>query len=150
MDALNPKSLLVSSSGGVIDYVTPDGEILLSVAVPAGRVAAREYLELCPDGALLEISSGLFVVPPRQWAGVQTYGDGSHDTGANPDFAPTSASRMEREMRVTLSRLQAHTQRLDAREKALASIERVPTAPASSDAVLEPLLPAVPEAAAGA
>lgn len=126
---INSASIFVSSLGGVLEFVSPDGELLASIAVPPGRVPAREYLELLPDGAALEVSEGLAVVQPRSGLGVQRYGEGSHHSGANPDFRPTSASRNEREMRLTLARMQSATARLEARAAALASIEVIPTAP---------------------
>lgn len=142
MQEMNSRSFLVSSKGGTLDYVAPDGEILFSVAVPPGRVSAREYLDLVPEGCGVEVSSGLAVVNPRHGYGVQSYGPGSHDSGANPDFRPTSASRFEAEMRLTLNKIQAQTARLEAREKALASIERMPVAPApAADPVIEPIEP---------
>ena len=134
MQEITKQSRLVSANGGQIDYVDGStGELLLSVAVPAGAVPALPFLELAPAGSIIEVAEGIAVVNPRSWVGIQSYGEGSHDSGANPDFAPTSASRLEREMRVTLARMQATTARLDARERALASIERIPTAPAQSE-----------------
>lgn len=127
---INAKSVFLSAAGGVLDFVSQEGELLASVAVPPGRVPARDYLDLLPEGAALEVSEGLAVVQPRSGLGVQRYGDGSHHSGANPDFRPTSASRNEREMRLTLARMQSATARLEARAAALASIEVIPTAPA--------------------
>lgn len=131
MQEITSKTVFVSAQGGTLDYVAEaDGEVLFSVAVPAGRVNAAEYLELAPQGVRIEIADGLVALTPKSWYGVQAYGEGSHDSGANPDFAPTSASRMEKEMRLTLAKMQAQTARLEAREKALSLIERVPQAPA--------------------
>lgn len=130
MQEINLRSFLVSAHGGTLDYVSPYGEILYSVAVPPGRIPAREYLDLVPEGGRIEVADGLAVVNPRSWAGVQPYGAGSHDTGANPDFRPTSASRMEMEMRLTLNKMQAATSRIEARERALALVERIPPAAA--------------------
>lgn len=145
MQEIKRSSFLVSAQYGQIDYVSSDGELLMSVAVPPGRVSAREYLDLAPPGATLEIADGIAVVNPRGGYGVQSYGAGSHDSGANPDFAPTSASRMEREMRVTLNQMKSATKRLEAREKALAKIERIPTAPSAkpepAPVLVEPVTP---------
>jgi len=128
-------SVFLSLKGGVLDIVDQSG-VLASINIPAGRVAALDYFDLIPDGAWLKVVSGLAVLEPRLGYGVQKYGEGSHDTGANPDYAPTSASRMENQMRLTLANMQASTARLEARERALASIERIPTAP-PQDAVIE-------------
>lgn len=141
MTELDRKSLLLSDGGGVLEVVTADGEVLAAVTVPAGRVRAAGYFDLVPPGASLQVASGLAVVQPRCRIGVQRYGDGSHDTGANPDFRPTSSSRMEREMRLTLNRMQAATARVEARERQLAKVERVPRAPdpvADDAPVIEP------------
>lgn len=144
MQEINSRSFLVSAKGGTLDYVAPGGEVLFSVAVPPGRVSAREFLDLVPEGCQIEVADGLAVVNPRSGYGVQSYGPGSHDSGANPDYKPTSASRFEYEMRLTLNKIQAQSARLEARERALASIERMPTAPAPApepDPVLEPFQP---------
>lgn len=144
MSELDRKSLLVSDGGGVLEVVTADGEVLAALTVPAGRVRAAGYLDLVPEGATLKVASGLAVVQPRSRIGIQKYGEGSHDSGANPDFRPTSASRMEREMRLTLSRMQAATSRVEARERQLAKIEHIPRPadPVVDDApVIEPSAP---------
>lgn len=126
---LNRASVLVSEKGGTLDFIR-DGEVLATIAVPAGRVRASQYLDLVPEGATVEIGAGLVAFQPRHRIGVQSYGAGSHDSGANPDFRPTSASRMEKEMRLTLAKMQAATARVEARERALSKLERVPAAPA--------------------
>jgi hypothetical protein len=131
-------SVFLSLNGGVVDIVDQSG-VLAAISIPAGRVPALDYFDLIPDGAWLEVVSGLAVLEPRLGYGVQKYGDGSHDTGANPDFAPTSASRMEMQMRLTLAQMQASTARLEARERALASIERIPTAPPQDPVIEAPL-----------
>lgn len=136
MNGIRPNSVFLSVAGGQLDIVR-DGEILASVAVPAGRVPASDYLDLVPEGAWLEVSDGLAVMDPprsRRNVGIQPYGAASHESGANPDFAPTSASRMEMQMRLTLSKMQAATARLEARQRALDVIERVPPAPTPAPA----------------
>lgn len=138
MTTINRKALLVSATGGKLDIVNDDGELLASVAVPAGKVPVLPYLELVPEGAELQVSEGLALFEPRHRIGIQPYGPGSHDSGANPDFRPTSASRFEREMRTTLARLQAHEQRVDAKLRALSTIERVPHAPGTGDVIEKP------------
>ena len=128
---------LVSSAGGRIDYVTPDGEVLLSVAVPPGAATAGPFIDLCPSGAIMDVQGTIAVIPPRSFHGRQRYGEGSHDTGANPDFQPSSADRMQRELRLTLARMQQATSRVEARERALASIERIPTREPDPEPVIE-------------
>lgn len=132
---INRESVFLSAHGGTLDFVQ-DGEILASVAVPAGRVSAAEYVDLLPFGAEIQVAEGLAVVQPRRLGGRQPYGEGSHDTGANPDFVPTSANRFEMEMRQQMRLLQADNRRVLARaaqaEKLLEGM--VPQAPAPSPA----------------
>lgn len=135
MKEIKANSFLVSATGGSLDYVAPDGEVLFSVEVPPGRVPASQYLQLLPDHCDLQVADGLVVVEPRSLIAIQPFGDGSHDTGANPDFQPTSASRFEMEMRLTLNKLQQQSERIEARERALAMVERIPNAPAPASAV---------------
>lgn len=124
-------TVLLSQDGGSVDFIR-DGEVLATIAVPAGRVRASQYLDLLPDGAHMQVGKGLVALNPSHRVGIQPYGHGSHDSGANPDFRPTSATRMEREMRLTLNRMKAATSRVEARERALAKIERIPEGPGSA------------------
>lgn len=123
----------VSKNGGSLDFVTPDGEILLSVAVPPGIVPAADYLDLCPEGAEVQVSKGLVLVLPRGRAAVHRCED-MYESGANPDYQPTSADRLERQMRHTMLQMQAETKALNAKVAALSAIERMPQAPAPEPA----------------
>lgn len=146
---IDRKTLFVSDGGGKLDIVSEEGELLASIALPPGQVPALPYLDLVPPGATLQVSEGVATLRKRHRIGIQPYGPGSHDSGANPDYQPTSASRMEREMRVMMSRLQASEKRVDAKMRALAKVERVPdaTAAATEPEVIEPQQPvAQPEA----
>lgn len=139
---LDRKSILLSADGGTLEIVSHDGEHLATVAVPPGRVPAARYLDLIPDGGFLRVGDGIAVTQARSRIGIQPYGAASHDSGANPDFRPTSATRMERELRLTLSRMQQATARVEARERALAKIERVPHAPVPVPPAPVPVPPA--------
>lgn len=125
---MRAKDYLVSVAGGSVTWLSEDGEVLLAIPVPPGRVPARHYLGFCPDAAQIELSPGLSLVSPASISGRQNYGDARHESGANPDFRPTSSDRMQRELRLTLNRMQAATARAEARERALAKVERMPKA----------------------
>lgn len=129
---INRQSLLVSATGGVIDYVAPDGELLLQVAVPAGRVRAADYLDLCPDGAEMQVSSGLYAVQPKSWASIQARDD-QFDSGANPDFQPTDAAMQERRLSMILHKINEQSERVEKRFAALQAIERILPDPAEPD-----------------
>ena len=128
MQEIQRDTALVSANGGILDYVTEHGEVLMSVAVPPGLQMAAPYLDLCPEGARLEIAEGIVAVPKRGRVYSQTHGEKT-ETGANPDFQPSSADRLQRQMRLDMARMQADQRRLDARLAQLAAIERIPDAP---------------------
>lgn len=137
---INQYSVFVSRDGGILDIVSPHGEILSSIAVPAGRVRASKFLDLVPAGCRLEVAEGLEVFRPASRVGSRRgplpYGEGAHMSGANPDFTPTLASRLEVETRQQVARLNRLGNTLEQRLKALDKIERIPDAP-----VIEPVKP---------
>lgn len=138
---MRASDVFVSAQGGTIEWLSEDGEVLASVPVPAGFVSARDYLGFAPDADQIQLSPGLSLVSRPRFSGIQKYGVGSHYSGANPDFRPASATRLEREMRLTLSRMQQATSRVEARERQLAKVQRAvkPAEPAVGDsAVIEP------------
>lgn len=140
MNAINQYSVFVSREGGLLDIVSPHGEIVSSIAVPPGRVRASKFLDLVPPDCRLEVAEGLEVFQPMARLGSRRgalpYGEGAHLTGANPDFTPTSATRLEVEMRAKLAKLDRVSSTYEKRLKALDKIERVPDAP-----VIEPVEP---------
>lgn len=129
-DEINSRTILVSASGGLLDVVSPDGEILYQIAVPKGRVRASQYLELLQPGERVEIADGLVAFRPKSGVGVIVHPE-QMDSGANPDFQPTSASWQQRKMELTVAKLAASQKVLDAKLLALGSIERIPQAPAA-------------------
>ena len=67
---------------------------------------------------------------------------------ANPDFRPTSATRLEREMRVEIAEMRGLRKTMEARQRALDSVqlvEQIPDAPALSPEV-KPVQPEAPAA----
>ncbi|MCB5410304.1 hypothetical protein [Pseudogemmobacter faecipullorum] len=143
---ITAKSSLVSAKGGRIEYVSPDGELLRAVDVPPGIVSALQYLQLAPEGATMEIAEGIEVVSPRSSVGIQEYGEGAFESGANPDFRPTSATTNALQMALSMRKLQSMSKTIDARMSALQNMERIPQNPAPSpapetDPVIEPVTP---------
>jgi hypothetical protein len=129
MSQLHPNGKIVSAHGGTLDYVDADGQLLFSVAVPAGVRLAREYLDLAPEGVNVEIAEGdLVAIAPRSWHSIQS-AQTEVESGANPDYQPTSADRLQRQMRHNLAVMQAEQKSLNARLERLAAIERIPVAP---------------------
>ncbi len=143
MNEIQKNTVFVSSSGGVLDFVSDEGELLASIAVPPGRVPASDYLDLVPDGASIQLSEGLAALTPRLLSGFQDFGSQAFVSGANPDWKPTSASRHEKEMRLMLNRMAALSDRVERRAAALDTIERIPTNPQKDNVLIEDEKPAV-------
>lgn len=135
--SITSQSLLVSARGGILEYISEDGEVLFEIAVPPGKVSASEFVALCPEGARVEVGEGLAAIEPRSRLGFQA-AELATESGANPDFEPTSADRLQRQMRLTMAQMQADQRRIDARLAALSQIERVPMAPRNDAQVIEP------------
>lgn len=122
------RDTFVSQAGGFMEVLSEDGEPLLTLDIPPGRVSCRDFADYVPGGRSYRLSEGVALYKAKNGVGRVHYGPGSHDSGANPDFQPTSASRLEKQMRLQLAHMQQATNRLEARAKALAKIERIPTA----------------------
>ncbi|ETD01848.1 hypothetical protein [Rhodobacter capsulatus] len=125
---IKPNSVLIAGEGASVEYVAASGEILGRCPLKVGRNPARPLLALAPEGATLSAVGEVFVAEPRSAVWVEPVSP-FLQTGANPDFQPSSADLQERKMRAMLARLQAKENRLEARMAALQSIERVPSAP---------------------
>lgn len=138
---LNRKDTLVSVDGGRVDFLI-DGEVVGSLPILPGKTPAREVLSLVSPGMELAPDGDISVVGARSWNGRQPYGRGSHDSGANPDFRPSSASGMEKQLRGTLSRVQSIEKRLLARERALAGLAQSAKPPKDDPEVIEREAPA--------
>lgn len=126
---MDPRSTIIAEAPTALGVLSAEGELLFKIPLAAGVHPALAVLGLVPPGCSLDPDDNIVILDPKPGYGVQPYGKGSHESGANPDFQPTSASRLEKQMRLAVAEMQATTARLDAREKALAKIERIPTAP---------------------
>lgn len=118
---------LVSAKGGTLDIVR-DGEVVASVAVPPGAHLAREFIAFLPPDCEVQVGEGLAVFAAKTGYHLQRYGKGSHDSGANPDFEPTSASRVQAQLEQGFKRIAAAENRVDAKLKALKAVQVIPTA----------------------
>ena len=118
---------LVSAKGGTLDILR-DGEVVAQVAVPAGAHAARDFIAFVPPDCEIQVGNGLVVFPAKCGYHRQAYGDGSHETAANPEFEPTSASRLQAQLDQGLKRLATVENRVEARLRALSAVDVIPTA----------------------
>lgn len=127
-----------TAQGGTLDMVSPDGEILHAFHVPPGRHRASHWLDLLEPGYTLQIGEGLVCFQPRMGVSHTRHPD-ALQSDANPSFIPTSATRLEREMRIELNEMRSARLSLqkEARQRALDSvqvIEDIPDKPAPAAA----------------
>ena len=136
---IKANSVFVAGEGAAVEYLNEHGEVLGRCPLKPGRNPARPFLQLAPEGATLAAVGDVFVVDPRAAVWVQPVTQ-ELQSGANPDFQPSSADAQERKMRALLARLQAKENRLEARMAALESVERMPKAPVASPASEEQVI----------
>lgn len=138
-DQIRYKSVIVADSpvGGTLDLVDPEGVIVHSFHVPQGRHRASQWLDLVEPGYQLQIGDGCVCFQPRLGAVVSGHPLGLK-TDANPDFVPTSASRLEREMRIRVNEMAAKQNALEARLKALDAVPRAEVIPDNPEAKAKP------------
>ena len=126
---IRPGSSIVAPAGGaVLDYVSPDGEVVGHFAVPAGRHSASQWLNLVEPGYSLEVGKDAVCFQRRAGVSLTAHPE-ALASDANPDFRPTSASRLEREMRAEIASMKGLRKKIEARERALASVELVEQIP---------------------
>lgn len=126
------KHAFLSEGPGELAVINDDGEIIGIIPLKPGLTPGSELAWIAAAGYTFGAREGVTLLAPKGGYGVQPYGEGAHDSGANPLFRPTSVSRLEREMRQTLSRMQGQSKALEARVRSLDKIERIPQAPAPS------------------
>jgi len=113
--------------------IAPDGEVVHTFHVPQGRHRASLWLDLVDPGYTLQISSGCVCFQPRMGVSVTAHPD-YLKSDANPDFVPTSASRLEREMRIEMNEMRnlRLAMQKEARHRAVDAVqvqETIPVAP---------------------
>lgn len=118
-----------AANGGVVDVVSPDGEIVHRFHVPQGRHRASQWLDLLEPGYQLQVSEGVVCFQPRMGAVVSTH-PLLMASDANPDFQPSAEYRRDLEMRAMLGEL---------REMKLALTKEKRMAEAAKVEVIEPI-----------
>ena len=122
--ALLPSDILVTASGGILDLVSADGELLAQVPVAPGQHRASSFLHLVGPGQSLEISEGISVFTARSRRSVTVYPDAvNRASDANPDWRPTTATANEQRLRALLFRKREESTRTQRRAAGQASLE---------------------------
>lgn len=97
------------------------GEVLWIEGLPLGSHKAAQYLPRLAEGDTLILEgAAMAMMRGVNRAQRNKYGEGSHESGANPHFVVTSASRHQRELD---RKIELITARSDKLEKRLAAAE---------------------------
>lgn len=128
-------TLVAGPGGGVLDYISPDGEPVMKFHVPEGRHRASEWVSLVEPGYSLEVADNLVCFPPRAGVAV-THHPHALMSDANPNFEPTSALRADREMRVEINAMREMrlTLQKEAKQRQVDSIQVVEDIPDNPEA----------------
>lgn len=119
---------LFAAKEGLLHVSDVQGEWLFDVAVPQGLSVVADLVPGLEPGMVVT-ATGVRLMR-REWCGVIAAPE-ALDSGANPDFKPSSATRQAMQMDHLLGRLRMQERRLEARLKSLDTIERIPANPAS-------------------
>lgn len=130
---MRPNDNIVAPKAAIATLIDAHGEVFGTIPLPEGVSRAGALLNLIPPGGTAELSKGCSLLRQPSAVGVVSHAE-RQESGANPDFQPTSATRLEKEMRVTLNRVKSQSKALDARMKALDTVEKIPRAPAQQAA----------------
>lgn len=133
---LTPKELanarfMVPLSGGEVDCYDENGEVIWTVGMAAGVQFTDQIRNLMEPRHRITLSQGMTLIKAGgqlvQRVKPQKYGKGATETGANPDFAPASASQVERLEKIVgtlLERDKRKEARLKATERLLKEKEQ--------------------------
>ncbi|WP_412550400.1 hypothetical protein [Shimia sp. MIT910701] len=111
---ISQATIFVELGCAEVSVVTPDGEVLFTQGVLAGRYEASQWLPFMEPQELLRINGHFTAVAARRGRTKRvTYGEGATKTGANPLWRPRTESKFEREMRRTIGALTARVHKQD-------------------------------------
>lgn len=123
MKTLAKCNLLVAATGGEITATDEDGVPFWSIGLTPGIHEGRKFALYMGPEHEISLSDGVTAVAPAGGrASPMKYGKGANDSGANPDYRPTSADQAMREMQQKVMRL---TQKQALADRKLAQYARV-------------------------
>lgn len=114
---------IVGASGGEVSAITAEGEIVWTLPLSGGLYPAKTYLDLLQDGQTLDVSSTVHCVTAPDRLRPQKM-DNATESGANPDFVVTSATRFQRELELKLAKLDQTAAKYERRMASLDDLAR--------------------------
>lgn len=97
---------IVSGTGAIVNVVDEDGLVVMTEGLALGSHPTKRFIRYMPENGQLTVSGGVTIMMPASRVKAVKYGEGATDTGANPDFKPTSAERERRALLHKVTRLQ--------------------------------------------
>jgi len=94
---LNVVTLMVSGAASLLQINDDTGELVDAVPLPLGIQRGRQFLPFVQTQEF-RLDGQVVAYRKPETCRRMNYGEGFSDTGANPDFVVTSASRMQREL----------------------------------------------------
>lgn len=135
----------VGQQGGEIRCVSPDGEIKWCVGLSGGVHHTDVYRQYMFDGDAIEVTGSVTIQSPGgRRLKAQPYGPGGSESGANPDFRPSTAATHQRQLDLTLRKITEQSKGLERRMKSFERLARDQQAqrstvpPADTDPVPDP------------
>lgn len=116
--------VFVNEASEKLRCVNSDGEVIFTRAYPMGEHTIHNLVPLMGENDQIEFGPNMEVFEKPSRVQRTGYGDGANDSGANPDFMVTSATRNARETERTLRMLQLKTATLDRRMAALGNLTK--------------------------
>ncbi|WP_071675233.1 hypothetical protein [Nioella nitratireducens] len=122
--------VLVGKDGGEIRFADGNGD-LIPLGVPAGVHLGRELFDGLPADWDVDPGSGVTILAPAgERASRMRMGAVAYQSGANPDYRPSSADADRRRLEMLVQQSNRRSQRLEQRLESLARLsERVPSEP---------------------
>jgi hypothetical protein len=146
MEILNLKELkqavfIASLAGGDVRCVAPGGEVKWEIGLKCGITRGANLVQYCDDGDQIQLVGGIFGLLPtgNRVRGVPAAA--VVESGANPDFAPTTFTEAEQRMRKLMVDVQRSSKALEKRQasfEAAMAKHVTPVREPDPDPVVEP------------
>ncbi len=120
---LSNTRLFVGLKMAEVACITPQGEVRWVVGLTPGTHYGDAFQADMMDGDSLELSGAVTCIKRGGRVAAQTWGETAYQSGANPDWRPTSAATAEKRLRKMMGELNAKQAALDKRLNALNRIK---------------------------
>ncbi len=109
-------TLLVGVAGGQVEAVSPDGIVQFAIGLePGEHKGARIAKYMGPEDEARFTEGVTAMLPEGNRAARMKYGPGGAESGANPDYRPSSAATQQKYLARTVAKLTAKSDSLDRR-----------------------------------